>query len=260
MGWTLDHEGLAYLSPKLLHGELVNASRAHGTRVLGVIAARCPADTRLDVVSHGGDYDAIPAAIACAVSHLEPGHVLLVEVMDDEHRPIERLQAVWQAIRAAVDAGIVVIEPAGNAGADLDRDECLTLRPDQPAFSDSGAVLVSAAEFGFPGRLPGCNYGTRVDCHEVGEGVTTLDSDSADDRHGETNDFGLTSAAAALVAATVLNLQAAAEIRLGRRLTPIEVRTMLRDPSCGQRTAYPAKDRIGPRPILERLLARLPEG
>lgn len=257
-GWTLDHEGLAPFRPRLLHGTIVDASRAHGTRVLGVIAARCPGLDRLDVVSHSGDYDAIPAAISCAVSHLEPGQVLLLEVMDAHHLPIERRPAVWHAVRAAVDAGIVVIAPAGNAGADLDLGECDTLAPQRPGFRDSGAVLVSACEYGYPGRLPGSNYGCRVDCHEVGEHVATLDSDPAGDCDAETDDFGQTSAAAAQIAATVVLLQAAAAQRLGRWLTPAEVRQRLRDPAGGIATANPARDRIGPRPVLDELLRRLP--
>ena len=260
-GWTLDHEGLARFSPRLLHGAIVDASRSHGTRVLGVIARHGPALERLDVVSHGGDVDRIPSAIQCSMAHLEPGHVLLVEVMDDDHLPIERLADVRTAIRRAVDAGIVVIEPAGNAGADLDQavDDGgrRILCVDDAAFVDSGAILVSACEAGFPGRLPGCNYGLRVDCHEVGEGIDTLDSDAGGDPYGETDTFGRTSAAAALVAATVLQLQAAVETSAGARLGPAEVRRLLRDPACGNRTALPSRDRIGPRPVLSALLERL---
>jgi len=260
-GWTLDHEGLALLSPRLLHGRIVDASRSHGTRVLGLIAARAPGLDRLDVVSHGGDYDELPSAIACAARHLDPGHVLLLEVMDDDHLPIERRPAVWRAVRRAVDSGIVVIEPAGNAGSNLDG---LTepaarraLVPGSQRFEDSGAILVGCCEAGFPGRLVGCNYGARVDCHEVGEGLTTLDSDCRGDRCGETDAFGRSSAAAALVAATVVVLQSAAEQVWGRRLMPAEVRDWLRDPAGGRRSAVPVRDRIGPRPMLDALLALL---
>ena len=45
-GWTLDHEDLAAHGATLLFGTLVNASRPHGTSVLGAESSPCSAVTR----------------------------------------------------------------------------------------------------------------------------------------------------------------------------------------------------------------------
>src|SRR5262249_55295955 len=61
-GWTLDHEDLVGHGATLLFGSLVNAGRAHGTSVLGVVCAvdnmsgglGVVPEATMDVASHSG--------------------------------------------------------------------------------------------------------------------------------------------------------------------------------------------------------------
>ncbi len=129
-----------------------------------------------------------------------PGDVLLIEWqidhVDGVHDvPAELYSATWGAIRTATRKGVVVVECAGNGDHSLDgypqiaRDaskiDSATASP-----MDSGAIIVgacrSALEFDpadpkTPGHrrwtlsqdVAGSNYGTRIDCHALGEHLVT---------------------------------------------------------------------------------------
>ena len=86
-----------------------------------------------------------------AAGGLGPGDVLLIELQALEDgaslAPIESIPAVRAQIRAAVDAGIVVVEPAGNGGSDSARPARRWLAG--PAAPDhSGALMVGAGGVG----------------------------------------------------------------------------------------------------------------
>jgi hypothetical protein len=159
--------------------------------------------------------------------------------------PVEQVAAVETAIRAAVNIGIAVIEPAGNGGSDI--DAMLTA-------GDSGAIVVGAcADDGqHPSRLAGVlpsNFGGRVDCYALGEFVETLDINN-----GTRSDYGGTSSASAIIAgaATVVLSIAAAH---GRTVTPPELRDWFRQP--GTESSNPVADLIGVMPDVGTLIANL---
>ena len=79
---------------------------------------------------NGGSYS-VAAAIDCATDFMAPGDVMLVEAQTygprdhdgdgtNDFVPVEWDQAEYDAIKIATAAGIVVVEPAGNGGEDLD--------------------------------------------------------------------------------------------------------------------------------------------
>jgi hypothetical protein len=257
-GWTLNHEALLGPHvPRVLFGVNVATWSSHGTAVLGIICANgtnphgilgVAPKAAFDVVSHSED----PAtnsrqAIVVAVDHLtssDPGGVLLIEVQHaDPSGPLEDDPAVFDAIQSATDAGIVVVEAAGNG-----------LRLWTPLNGDSGAIVVAAAQSalndeGTHSRHPDSNFGERIDCYAWGENVATLSSNSRG-AHKYTERFGFTSGAAAIIAGAVLLIQGFAVQKLGGALSPKQIRDILRDPALG--TSSP--DPIGVMPDLERIL------
>lgn len=185
--------------------------------------------------------------------------------------PVEASEASREAIRLATALGITVVEAGGN-GTDpkdgtgfgdppLDMDAWIlpTTRalpaneqvkplfadPQNPAYSDCGAVMVSAAlvsSDGPPMRFSWAPRGRRVDCFAQGQGVYTTicaasEAPAADcSTAGYTGGyappaFGGTSAATAIVAGAVAAIQGLARAKFGAPLTPAQLRAMLRDPN-----------------------------
>lgn len=241
----------------------------HGSSVLGMLAAPqngygvdgavLAADL---VVFHpmtaAGDYD-VAGAIAEATRTLVPGDVLLIEQQgyaDGTYCPASVDPAVWDAIAAAVDAGIVVVEPAGNGAADLDDPSW------EAVFSrdhDPGSILVGGADPA-DGAWAGSSYGGRIDVAGwYGDIATTtsqggyadLWSAGGDSRQMYTASFGGTSGASAQVAALAAVLQSVAIETREAPLTPRELRALLVS------TAAPGLDDswdVGGLPDLRRVL------
>jgi len=125
---------------------------AHGTRVLGVIAAVDGNDDYgLGIVPHLGDVSVhspesygglvlpgepalaianLPSAILEATDKLPDGGVILIEIQIykdltilgnavTQHYPVEKNKLTWKAIVAAVSAGCVVVEAGGNGDDSL---------------------------------------------------------------------------------------------------------------------------------------------
>ncbi len=117
-------------------------------------------------------------------SRCGPGDVLLIEQQTEYptpsgevFAPVEADPAMRDLIRAVVDGGVVVVEPAGNGGRDLASLGLPWLA--DPAHPDaSGALLVAGGELGRHRGRPrpdgaGSNYGARVDLQGYGAGVVT---------------------------------------------------------------------------------------
>jgi subtilisin family serine protease len=249
----------------------------HGTAVLGIISGDADGEG-ITGLAHGAEvlprspfprqptaYE--PAvAILAAVESLDPGDVLLIEQQDRNGMhlvPLEFRPAVRTAIRTAVSAGIVVVEPAANSGIDLG-----SLADQAPWLADpahpenSGALMVGAggstATETDLGRSVVSNYGARVDVQGYGEAVLTTGygqelgpADDPDRRY--TACFDGTSSASATVAGAVAVLQGIAIAERGAPLTPAQVRRVLvatgtpQAPPVGGAPIEP----IGPRPQVE---------
>lgn len=201
--------------------------------------------------------------------------------------PVEWWPDDFAAIREATSRGILVVEAAGNGAEDLDAPIYDTgrrgfpsswsnpfKRGRDPSAPDSGAILVGA---GAPppgthgrnlhgpdrSRLEFSNYGSRVDAQGWGREVTTtgygdLQGGSCED-YWYTDQFSGTSSASPIIVGVLACLQGILRERGAPLLTPATARELLR--SCGslQRDApgRPATQRIGTRPNLRELIARL---
>lgn len=276
--WRGSHEELAdrALEPSVLPpGGLAGAFLAeeHGTAVLGILGADADASGITGLVHQAAirpvspfhrdapeTYDLLRTTLDAALG-LRRGDVLLIEQQTrvptssgTALAPVEFTPAVRDLIRAIVDAGVVVVEPAGNGGRDLAAFERPWLA--DPSHPDaSGAILVGAggsAATGFDlARSPVSNYGPRVDVQGYGAGVLTAGygqglgpSEPADRRY--TVCFDGTSSASATVAGAVAALQGLAVVAAGAPLAPSAVRGLL--VATGTPQAAPTAEPIGPRP------------
>lgn len=250
-GWTVTHDCLiAHRIGSPLTGRIDDASRPHGTAVLGIVcgtssdggcAGIAPG---LESVHVSSCLDDRAGAVGAAIDKLIEinsrsvhggGGVLLIEAQalfaaprgGMDHLPLEALPEIHELIVKATRAGITVVEAAGNGretgfsdqGIDLDayadeKGEHI-LRRDSP-HGDSGAIIVGAArssvDGGRHGRFPSSNYGSRIDCYAWGQHVVTPSSTTRPPFSTSTcaRDFGETSAAAAIVAGVALLVQGVA--------------------------------------------------
>ena len=266
-------------------------ARDHGTAVLGILGAAddgqgitglAPAATLAPLSPFSSDASAVyqPAqAIRDAAKGLRRGDVMLVELQAFVVRPseptvlgpIEYYPEVRTAIRKAVNDGIVVVEPAGNGDLDIG-----TLgRPwlSDPQVSNSGAILVGAggSGLGTPAtgdreRVPGSNYGARVDLQGFGAAVVTagyadLTAPGGGPDRAYTACFDGTSSASATVAGGIAVLQSAVVARGGAPLRPAEVRDFLVATGLAQVPALADEGlgapNIGPRPQIAAALVAL---
>ena len=284
----VEFAGLGLTSPPPNNLDPAFRSAEHGTAVLGVLVGSADghgvsglvpdADVRpispfsTNAENPSGAYNPA-AAVRTAAQQLGRGDVMLIElqaVVDVEGRgptygPIESIGSVRDAIRAAVDKGIVVVEPAGNGNMDL-ADMGVSYLQGQTAPGHSGALIVGAggSDQAATGpssrrRAAGSNYGSRVDLQGVGVGVVTSGYGDglggADDR-AYTSCFDGTSSASATVAAAVAALESGAKAQnAGATLTPGQVRSLLLETGLTQTSQEEGV--IGPRPQVDLALARL---
>jgi hypothetical protein len=270
-GWTLHHEDLLEAGIELIAG--VNRDfHGHGTAVLGEVVAVdngrggvgiAPGATAR-VVSQwqtDGEYRTVNA-IANAASVMRPGDVLLLEAQTTypttgtNFVPVEVEELVFDAIRAVVDRGVIVVEAAANGGVDLDTFVDVrgrqVLNRHSADFRDSGAILVGAASATVPHhRLGFSNFGSRVDCFAWGEQIDTAgDGFESEDPGIYTTDFGGTSGASPMVAGCALLLQSLRRARQQAPFPPEHMRRLLADVELNTTSASPS-DRIGVMPNLQ---------
>jgi hypothetical protein len=301
--WQFTHEdllqnqgGVAGGTPK---DELV--WRNQGTNTIGVISADhnglgvsgiCP-DARVQGVSFGGQGFGAARAIRHAADLLSPGDILLVEVQrrgpQDRPIPLEWWENEFQAIRYAVDKGVIVVEVAGDGSADLDDPIYETpndgfpsgwKNPFNRANRDSGAIVVGAGappsgKYG-PDRsrlhhaTSGSNWGSMVDAQGWGRQVATTGGhayEPGDLQGGDNEDQWYTSSfygthsAAAMVAGALGCVQGVLRGHGRAPLTPARAREELRASGSPQQDAPdgPVSQRIGNRPDLRQLIPRVLE-
>ena len=274
-GWTLDHEDLADANISVISG-LNQDYTGNGTAVLGEvlgvdnylgIVGIAPAVTAR-VVSQwrtASDYQTA-AAILSAIGTMRAGDVLLLEAQTtystvSGYLPVEVEEAVYDAIRAATDAGIIVVEAGGNGGIDLDTSQDTNgrqiLNRASADFRDSGAILVGAGgAFAPHGRLSFSNFGSRIDCYAWGEDIqTTGDGWTGNARNSYTAQFGGTSGATPIVTGAAILLQSWARAQQ-QAYAPKDIRTLLADAALNTQSADPAVDRIGVMPNLRAIIER----
>ena len=254
-GWYSDHSDFA----PTFWDNGVNMKVDHGTAVWGEIAAKRDGHG-VTGIAYGVDFGtagvqwdgsiqnylaASPEVYEAAADRLRPGDVLVIEQHapgpdNGNFCPSEYWEANFDAIRAIVARGIIVVAAGGNGNSNLDAPAY------QGAFDrnvrDSGAILVGAGAP--PGganhlqRMEFSNYGTRIDAFGYGDGVVTTgygDLRSTPDGRGNyTRTFSGTSSATPIVAGAIAALQGILRAQQ-RALTPLEVRDALHETGTLQR-------------------------
>lgn len=242
-------------------GELIAADNGYG--VTGMVP-------NVEVVmvspySAPNDYT-VADAIENATSFLGAGDVLLIEQQAYSHNnycPVEVSPAVFDAIQHAVAQGIVVVEPGGNGGQNLDDEQWDDWFNRE--IQDSGAILVGG------GAAPGgitqarswtgsSSYGSRIDLQGWtesivsvgGEGWADLFFPENDKRQAYTAYFGGTSGASPMIVSAVVFANALRLEREGLVWEPIELREMLKYSAIPQPSDDPYW--IGPQPDIRRFL------
>lgn len=298
-GWRFTHEDLAQNQGGVISGTptLDQGAVDHGTAVLGEISGDqngygitgIAPDATISAVAFS-----MPSAnaIRIAADQLRPGDIMLLEI----HRPgprhgfatradqlgyiaIEWWPDDFDAIRYAINRGVIVVEAAGNGAENLD-DAIYATRPSGfPATwtnpfnrvnRDSGAIVVGA---GAPppgthgrtwgpdrSRLDFSNYGELVDAQGWGREVTTtgygnLQAGMSQDTW-YTDTFAGTSSASPIVVGAIAATQGALLAQGRIPLTPARARDLLRATGSPQQSApgRPASQRIGNRPNLRQLI------
>jgi serine protease len=283
-GWNLGHEDLIDAGVFLISGEPDRRGDLnHGTAVLGVVVAQDNGKGVLGIAHELGYVGSVSFrearggfnlanAIVRAASGLRFGDVLLIEVQAPGTRgrdwvPVETDPSVFDAVRFASALGVVVVEPAGNAGQGLD----------DLFAQDSGSILVGGGNFeSSEWRRDGSsNWAGRVDCFSWASSIlTTYDHQTYKLRRGGSNrawggvlaiachtqlhdtycDFSGTSGASAILAGVALAVQGMAQAKLKFRLSPWQLRLMLRDPANGTPSVDPSRDKIGVMPDLKKIV------
>jgi len=275
-GWKFDHVDLP-AGITLISG-VSQDFISHGTEVLGVLAAqnvnpngcrgvgvaqaasvRCVSEWRAD-----GSFDT-ESAIWDAIEAMNFGDVLLLETQTYNFQgydqvPIEFQPAIFDAISVATDVGIVVVEPAGNGGVDLDTVvDLLGVPVFDRAVRDSGAVLVAGSNSTVPHTpltsVPATTCtGRRVDCFAWGRNVETIVSDPTGTTSLCTRFFAGTSSAAAIVAGAAVSVQGLAQAGLGYRFGARQLRAILGDRSTGTASENGEADGMGVMPNLRAII------
>lgn len=257
--WGLDTETYVFHGNSVL-GQLVGTVNGYG------VDGGAPGASALVIspYTEEGRYD-IAAAIVGATELLRPGDVLLIEqqsMANGYYCPVSIDPAVFEAIARAVSAGIVVVEPGGNGGQDLD----------DPVWEgwwaqDSGSILVGGGQSP-AGSAPrtwesgGSSYGSRVDLQGWYDGIVTASGGDYDGHYADlyypnddgrqayTQSFGGTSGASPMIAAMAAVAQSVAIATTGEPWSPLDLRAALIATGTPQRGEEP----IGPQPDLRRLL------
>ncbi len=251
-------------------GELFAGRNGYGTT--GIVYQATPRFAT--DLPNGGSYS-VAAAIDCATDFMAAGDVMLVEAQTYGPRdhdgdgtydfvPVEWDQAEYDAIKIATASGIVVVEPAGNGGEDL--DNAVFGGKFNRATRDSGAIIVGAGappDYGIPdrSRLDFSTYGSRVDIQGWGDDVGSTGYGDYFNGGGDPNQyytslFSGTSAASPMGAGAAAAIEGVQKACGGRPLTPAAVRDLLVQTGTAEVTG-PYPGHIGPRPNLRAALARV---
>jgi subtilisin family serine protease len=237
----------------------------HGTAVLGILGAGdngygmagsapwCELHFYPEFsTSEGGALQMRAATVAAAIAHSGEGDIVVLEMQETgaggNYAPAEYSSAVWTAVTAGTDAGVIVVAAAGNGAQNLDSAAYQTYR----SRGDSGAIIVGAANAS-RARLSYSTYGARVNLQGWGTGVATtgygtLATYGGDADQKYASGFSGTSSATPIVASAVALLQAVAIDLFGQRLSPEEVREAL--VTSGRAQTGDVSKPIGPLPNL----------
>lgn len=252
----------------------------HGTAVLGMLVAAENAYGMTGMVPQAsahfyGDKTIIngreqsrSACITAALAASSRGDVVLLEMQtrgagatpgsDNRYVPAEYDQAVWTAVKTGTDAGKHVVAAAGNGGNNVGENLDSSVYNAYRNRGDSGSIIVGAGDTS-RARRSFSTYGSRVNLQGWGGSVASLGYGGltyGDDHHQKyTLTFSGTSSASPIVTAAVVAVESMARSRLGRSLSPSEMRQLL--VSTGKAQTGNLTTPIGPLPDVPVALAQL---
>lgn len=272
--WYEQHEDLQKTSADILYGyetNLFGNSRDHGTASVGVSAALnngfgmkggiYNADVKMISSVNSSAAWILHDAVNYAVSNTQPGDVILLEQQayaNSTYCPIEYWALFYTPIANAAAQNRIIIEPAGNGGADLD-DTGTWGNIFQRSTRDSMAVIIGAGNSITRGRESVSTYGSRVDIQGWGDFVVaTL---GFGDLYGTvlsnqyTKTFAGTSSASALSAAAAGACESYARANYSIYLPPSTLRGLLA--SNGSAQTFGLTGHIGPLPNLSNTFSQI---
>ncbi len=260
----LDHE--EFINQDIAYGSSHDAGQHadHGIAVMGILVG----DEDNNVGIKGTAPKAVgrvfsevqgrAAAIINATKNSKAGDVIVLEMQtggpDGNLAPADVTQSVWDAVRAATNAGIIVVAAAGNGNANLDSSSYRAYRN----RGDNGSIIVGAGSSNTShSKLSFSTYGQRVDVQGWGQNVFTtgyghLTYDN-DYRKEYTPSFSGTSSATPVVTSAVACIQSYALSKLGKRLKPREMRDLLKSTGVAQGGG----GHIGPLPNIKAAIQKL---
>lgn len=283
-GLNLSHEEFVKASPNVTAEPYTPpqdaGAIAHGTMTASVVAGQDDGHG-ITGVAHNSAFKFFTGAMADtitrAATEIGAGNVLLLEAQWDQtptrpYAPIEIEDAEATAIRDAVAAGVIVIEPAGNGYTDFDAPGSTLAKV--ATIADTGAIMVGA---GMPPecgpvlkagqRAPYSNHGDRVDVQGATEcliaGTSELSPDVPASLQWGTNAnnryqaYSGTSGASAFTAGVAAGLAGAYRAKFGASaaLDPLVARDLLTASGVTDPTGDVAD--IGPRVHLKNAIDRL---
>lgn len=282
MDWDLNHEDLSYKNfPKFSKpppGLVIDGAKQHGTNSLGIIFAENDSKgmTGIATEADGSVWDMlhevlggkVGSTIDSAAAALQPGDILQLELstsIDQNHGvgPAELNRGNWDAIKRAVERGIIVIQAAGNGSENLDGPDYAEYR----SWGDNGSIIVGAGSADQK-RLAISTHGERVDVQAWGDTVVATTGTyqwqgviseewhhgvtfGSDDSRAYSFQFSGTSSALPMVTGAAALLQSWAIDSLGKRLNSREMRALLKESGHAQNSAG-LSGNIGPIPDVSR--------
>lgn len=213
-----------------------NDFQDHGVAVMGILLA---GDNGYGITgsipeARGLVYSVIHGdtrILAAAIQDLGVGDIILMEMQRGDGGPPDIPKANWDLVKRGVDAGIVVVQTAGNGNQNMDAPRYAEYR----ARGDNGAIRVGAGTANRNhDKLGFSSYGRAIHIQGWGQQVLTLGYGNFREYGGDlnqryTNTFNGTSSAGPIATSAVALVQSYARRRLGRSMTSRELRQLLID-------------------------------
>jgi hypothetical protein len=272
-GFNKNHEEFNDINIQLAPGTTINPGCSsdyteHGTAANGVLFAQNTGYGVKGLAHNASEVRLFPEwtveynynrnyAVSQAINSSLAGDIILLEMQaygatgsGNDFVPAEYDIVLWNIVKAATDAGIVIVAAAGNGNQNLDG----SLYTAYMSRGNSGAIVVGAGTSNTDHNREGySSYGSRVDVQGWGNnvytsGYTTLSSLGNDFNQTYTY-FSGTSSASAVVAGCVTVIQSYYHEQTGNFLTGAEINQILKSTGIPQGTGVSGQ--IGPLPNME---------
>ena len=261
-----DLQDASIQSSGIPHSKAKQRYQYHGTGTMGVISAP---DNGYGVSGMVPDSEARfhtewprkgynrPSAIRNAIKRSRKGDVVMLEMQSSEFGPAELDRTVYNLVKMATRAGIVVVAAAGNGNNNLNGSKFRAYH----RRANSGAIIVGAGSANKNHeRLSFSSYGSRVNLQGWGSSVITTGVRGDFRKFGGDSrqfygTFSGTSSATPIVASAVVALQSLAKTRYSVTLKPAEILRILESTGIPQTGGG---GNIGPLPDVRAAFLELP--